>query len=143
MIRYLVDTNVISNATKPEPSPRLAEWWMAQPSEALFVASLTLAEIQRGILLLPAGRKRRSLEDWFVGEAGPHRLFAGRILAFDDVASGFWARLMAEGTRQGRPRNGLDMIVAATALANDCTVVTENERDFAGLTVLNPMRAAN
>ena len=53
------------------------------------------------------------------------------------------ARLMAEGTAAGRPRNPLDMIIAAVAEANDCTVVTDNEKDFAGLNIVNPLRAAN
>jgi len=71
---------------------------------------------------------------------GPQALFAGRVLPFDDRAALVWARLMAEGTRSGRPRSALDMMIAAIAEANDCTLVTDNERDFAGLKVFNPMR---
>jgi len=67
-------------------------------------------------------------------------LFAGRILAFDEKAGLFWAGLMAEGNAAGRPRSGLDMIIAAIAGANDCIVVTDNDKGFAGVQVLNPTR---
>jgi len=57
-----------------------------------------MAEIWRGILQMPAGKRQRDLEDWFQGAEGPQHLFAGRVLAFDDQAGLIWARLMAEGT---------------------------------------------
>jgi predicted nucleic acid-binding protein len=66
-------------------------------------------------------------------------LFAGRVLPFDEKAALIWASLMAEGTARGQPRSGLDMIIAAIAEANDCVVVTGNEKHFAGLKVLNPL----
>jgi toxin FitB len=138
--RFLLDTNIISDATKPAPSRHLAAWFAAQPDATLHVSVLTVAEIDRGIRELPAGRRRRALESWFAGPEGPGKLFAGRILPFDERAAAVWARLMAEGRRAGRPRSALDMIVAATALAHDCTIVTGNERDFVGLPVFNPLR---
>ena len=62
------------------------------------------------------------------------------ILSFDEQAGLIWARLMAGGRAAGRPRSALDMIVAAVAEANGCLVATDNERDFAGLPIVNPMR---
>jgi toxin FitB len=140
--RYLLDTNIISNLTKPAPSETLVAWMAEQADEDLFIASLTLAELRRGVLEQPAGRRRRALERWFAGPDGPPALFAGRVLAFDEPAALSWARLMAEGTAAGRPRSALDMIVAAVAEAHDCLVVTDNERDFAGLPIINPVRHA-
>jgi toxin FitB len=140
--RYLLDTNIISNATKPAPSGTLVAWMAERADESMFISSLTVAEIRRGILEKPAGKKRRELESWFAGPEGPQALFAGRVLPFDETAALIWARLMAEGTGTGRPRSALDMIVAAVAEANDCVVVTDNERDFAELAFVNPMRAA-
>ncbi len=64
----------------------------------------------------------------------------GRVLAFDERAAFAWADLMAEGRSKGRPRNPLDMIIASIAQANDCVIVTDNERYFTGLKTLNPMR---
>ncbi len=143
MTRYLLDTNIISNVVKPTPSAALMSWMAAQADEDLFIASLTIAEIRRGGLERPAGRKRRELESWFFGRMGPQALFSGRVLPFDENAALVWARLMAEGTAAGRPRSALDMIIAAIAEANDCVVATDNEKDFAGLTIVNPIRGAN
>ena len=140
MIRYLLDTNIISNVVKPQPSETLLSWWAGQRDEALFIASLTVAEIRRGILEMPRGKKRDALDVWVAGADGPQALFAGRILSFDDKAAMIWARLMADGKAAGLPRSGLDMIIAAIAGANDCVVVTDNEKDFAGVQFINPMR---
>ena len=142
MKRYLLDTNIISNVVKPTPSASLLDWMAEQRDDALFIASLTVAEIRRGVLEKPAGRKREALDAWFAGPEGPQALFAGRILPFDDRAGLIWARLMADGKIAGRPRSGLDMIVAAVAEANNCVVVTDNEKDFDGLQFVNPLRGA-
>src|SRR6202045_1172340 len=129
-MHYLLDTNIISDIAKPAPSESLLAWMSEQNDEDLFIASLTVAEIRRGVLEKPAGKKRDQLEAWFSGPEGPQALFSGRVLPFDEKAGLVWARLMAEGRTKGRPRNALDMIVAAIAEANDCTIVTDNEKDF-------------
>ena len=91
MSRSLLDTNIISNVTKPVPSEGLVAWMAEQADEDLFISSLTVAEIRRGILEKPAGKRRRELERWFSGPEGPQALFAGRVLSF---------------RREGRPRLG-------------------------------------
>jgi len=139
--RYLLDTNIISNVTKPTPSEPLVAWMALQADESLFISSWTVAEIYRGVLEKPAGKKRRELERWFAGPEGPQALFAGRVLPFDEQAGLIWAKLMAEGTARGRPRSALDMLIASIAQANDCVVVTDNEQHFAGLEIINPLRA--
>ena len=142
MTRYLLDTNIIGNVVKPQPSESLLSWMSMQRDEDLFIASLTVAEIRRGILEKPRGKKRDALDQWFSGPEGPQALFAGRILSFDDKAGLIWARLMAEGKTAGKSRSVLDMIIAAVAGANECVVVTDNEKDFVGLKVVNPIRGA-
>jgi predicted nucleic acid-binding protein len=138
--RYLLDTNVISNVTKPVRSPSLITWLAEQIDTDLYISTLTLGEIQRGILEKPAGRKRDELEAWFAGPEGPQALFAGRVLPFDERASLIWARLMADGKSSGKPRSAFDMVIAAVAEANGCVIVTDNEKDFAGLGFVNPLR---
>ena len=140
MAPVFLDTNIISNIVKPEPSDSLLRWMAERNDKDLFIASLTLAEIRRGILDKPRGKKRDALEAWFTGAEGPQALFDGRILPFDDKAALIWARLMAEGKSAGRPRSALDMIIAAVAGANECVVVTDNEKDFAGIQLVNPVR---
>ncbi|MDN7180045.1 type II toxin-antitoxin system VapC family toxin [Caballeronia sp. SEWSISQ10-4 2] len=140
-MRYLLDTNIISNVTKPSPSESLLMWMAQQNDEDLFIASLTVAEIRRGLLEKPAGKRRDQLDAWFFGPEGPQSLFAGRVLSFDESASLIWARLMADAKTGGQPRSAFDTIIAAVAEANHCVVVTDNERDFHGVETFNPIRA--
>jgi predicted nucleic acid-binding protein len=139
--RYLLDTNIISNVTKLAPSETLIAWMAKQADEDLFISSLTVAEILRGVLEKPAGKKREQLERWFAGREGPQAIFAGRVLPFDEKAGLIWARLMALGTETRQPRSPLDMIIAAIAEANDCIVVTDNQKHFGGVKSINPLRA--
>jgi len=140
--RYALDTDILSNVTKTVPSPAVLRWLESQDPGTLFVATFTLAEIERGIFQCPAGKKRTALEAWFYGADGPRQILAGRILPFDQFAATHWARIMAEGAT-GRPRSATDMIVAATAAANDCVVVTLNERHFRGaVPLINPLTAS-
>jgi hypothetical protein len=141
--RYLLDTNIISDVTKPKPSTALLAWMADQTDNDLFISALTVAEIRRGLLVKPAGKTRGLLEAWFSGPEGLQALFAGRVLPFDERAALVWAGLMADGTAKGRPRSALDMIIAAVAEANGCVVVTDNEKDFSELKFLNPLRGSS
>ena len=96
-MRYLLDTNILSNITRQVPSEPLITWMADQADQDLFIASLTIAEIWRGVLEKPAGKRRYQLKAWFAGPEGPQMLFAGRVLPFDETAGLIWARLMAEG----------------------------------------------
>jgi predicted nucleic acid-binding protein len=140
-MRFLLDTNIISNIIKPTPSEALMAWMADQADQDLYISSLTVAEIRRGVLEKPAGKRRRELEAWVSGPEGPQALFAGRVLAFDEKAALAWAKLMADGKARGRARSALDTIIAAIGEANDCIVVTDNEKDFEGVKVVNPLRS--
>lgn len=129
MTRYLLDTNIISNVIKPQPSESLLAWMAAQLDEDLFIASLTVAEILRGILEKPRGKKRDALDVWFSGPEGPQALFAGRILSFDDKAGLIWARLMAEGKAAGR-RNCSEGVMLGFARGDQGGANARVETDF-------------
>ena len=75
MTRYLLDTNIISNATKQSPSPALLAWMAEQNDIDLFISALTVAEIRRGLLEKPAGKKRAELDAWFTGPEGTASTF--------------------------------------------------------------------
>jgi toxin FitB len=142
--RYLLDTNIVSEALKPRPSAAIVEWLQGQDDTHLFIATLTVAETWRGVLTTPTGRRRRELERWFTGPLGPQALFRDRILSFDERAAIEWGRIIADGRAIGRPRSPIDMIIAATAAANGCVVVTVNERHFRDVVeFLNPMQIAS
>jgi predicted nucleic acid-binding protein len=138
----LLDTNIVSEISKPQPAPAIADWLRRQTAADLFISTLTMAEIWRGILELPIGRRRRALEVWFAGPEGPRAMFRDRIEVFVERAAFEWGRIMAEGRATGHSRSPIDMIIAATAIANNCVVVTANERYFEGaVEFLNPLRA--
>ncbi|CAH1653371.1 VapC ribonuclease Y4jK [Hyphomicrobiales bacterium] len=138
-MRYLLDTSIIGNVTGSSPSQSLLAWLAEQDDDDLYIASLTVAEIRRGILETPAGKRRNDLEDWFGGPEGPQALFAGRVLPFDAAASLIWARMMADAKASGQPRSALARIIAAVAEANGCIVVTDNAKGFPGVEIINPM----
>jgi predicted nucleic acid-binding protein len=139
--RYLLDTNIISNPLMLRPSDSLIAWIDDQPDESLFTCTLNLAEIWSGILQLPPSKRRREMETWFTGAVGPQQFFRDRLLSFDEKAALVWGRLMSNGVKAGRPRSPVDMIVAAVAEANNCILVTDNEKHFAGLKFINPIRS--
>jgi toxin FitB len=99
--RYVLDTNIISNITKPVPSGPLIAWMAEQADADLFITSLTVAEVWRGVLEKPAGRKRTRLETWFSGPDGPQALFAGRVLPFEERARPDMGSTDGRGKEQG------------------------------------------
>jgi predicted nucleic acid-binding protein len=123
-VTYLVDANVLSEATKPSPDAR-AMAWLREHERNLVVDPIILGEIRFGILLMPAGRRRKRLQAWF--DEGVRRI----TCVSWDVAVGLrWAKLLADLRVAGRSMPIKDSLVAATALANDLVVVTRNRRDF-------------
>jgi hypothetical protein len=138
--RFLLDTNIVSDAVKPSPSVALARWFADHPPASLFISAMTLAELEFGIERLVPGGRRSALERWFSGPDGPPAAFAGRILHVDERVASAWATLMAAGELRGQPRSPIDTIIAATAVVADCIVVTDNTRDFPDVETINPLR---
>jgi len=135
---YLLDTNIPSELVRPKPSPCVLKWLDAQEEESLFICVVTLGEIKKGITLLPAGKRRKFLEDWYIDELLPW--FEGRILSVSAPVAERWGEL--DGLRQleGNPLNTADGMIAATAFEHGLTLVTRNINDFVGLGVsmINP-----
>ena len=114
--------------------------WRNSTERDLYISSLAVAEIQRGVLEKPAGRRKQQLEAWFAGPEGPQAHFAGRGLLFNEKSGLVWAKLMADGKARGRPRSALDTIIAAVAEANECVIVTDNEKNSEGIQIINPLK---
>ncbi|MEO5959764.1 MAG: PIN domain-containing protein [Opitutaceae bacterium] len=131
---YLVDANVLSEATKRVPEAAAIEWLRKHERE-IAVDPIILGEIQFGILLLPKGKRRQRLERWFAEGVG-------RIHCLPwEAATGLrWAKLLAALRAAGNAMPIKDSMIAATALAHGLTVVTRNRRDFAkaGVRMVNP-----
>ena len=137
---WLLDTNVICEPTRRAPSPRVVEWLRSVPSSACHASVITLGEIRRGILRLPAGTRRRKLEKWKREEFQP--AFADRILPIGEEEIAAWAEMLAGMEKRGRSMPAIDSLIAATALTRDLTIATRNTEDFAysGARVFNPWR---
>jgi predicted nucleic acid-binding protein len=133
-----VDANVLSEATKPAPDTQVVDW-LARHESRLVVNPVILGEIHFGILLLPAGARRRRLEAWF-REGISH----ADCLPWDAATGLRWAELLADLRRAGEAMPVKDSLIAATALQHGLTVVTRNVRDFrkARVKVLHPFRQA-
>ncbi len=134
----LVDTNVVSEPTKPVPNGRVLAWLDRQPRETLFLAATSFAESLAGIASLPAGRRKHHLAATF--DKLIHELFSNRILPFDDQAATAYASVIADARNKGYTISIADGQIAAIAAAHGFTVATREVEPFvaAGIPVLNP-----
>jgi toxin FitB len=136
-VSYLIDTNIISEVRKGDRcDPHVSAWYASVADDDLFLSTLVLGEIRKGIELArprdPA--KAAALERWL---RQVEAAFHGRVLGIDNAVSDQWGRMSAV-----RPVPVIDGLLAATAVTNSLTLVTRNDRDIAGLgaMVLNPFR---
>jgi toxin FitB len=133
-LAYLIDANVLSEATKPDPSPAVLDW-LRRNERDLVVDPIILGEIRFGILLLSRSRRREALERWF--DDGARRM---HCLPWTRQAGLRWVELLANLRRCGRAMPIKDSLIAATALVHRLTVATRKVEDFrkAGVKVFDP-----
>jgi toxin FitB len=135
-VTYLLDTNVVSVLRrKGRVEPRVADWFSRAPASELFISVVSVLEIEIGVLRLERkdpeqGALLRRWKNEWVGPA-----FEGRVLLVDEAVSDACAHLHVPD-----PRPVLNSLIAATAIVRRLTLVTRNERDFAGMpvAVINP-----
>lgn len=134
----LLDTNVISEAMRPQPDRNVLAWLDAQAVESLYLSTVSLAELLLGIESLPAGKRRRALaaalDEQIIA------LFGERILTFDLRAAKAYASIVTRARRQGHPMAVADAQIAAIAASRQFSVATRDEAPFqaAGVPVINP-----
>lgn len=129
-MNYLLDTNVVSEWTKPNPNPGVVAWLSEVDEDRVHLSVVTLAELRRGIERLPAGGRRMRLDEWLRQELVPR--FEGRIIPIDEAVAESWGRVVARRDAAGRPIGTMDAFIAATAECHGLTLVTRNLADFAG-----------
>ena len=127
-MNYLLDTNVLSEVTKPRPDAQVLTWLSSRISSSLFVSVVSIAEIRKGVLMLPAGRKRQSLEQWLENDLCS--AFSGRILPLGEEEMMAWSFLQADGEKRGLRMPAMDSLIAATARCHALAIVTRNTGDF-------------
>lgn len=141
MTGYLLDTNVPSELTRERPDPRVVMWLKAQPAKTLFLSAVTIGEIRRGLVVLPASRRRSDLESWFHNDL--LNWFRDRILPLTHSVADRWGTLDGQSQMKGSPLNTADGMIAATAAEHSLTLVTRNIKDFSdlGVDLFNPWEA--
>lgn len=132
---YLLDTNILSELTKPKPNPRVLAWFAATPSDALHISVITLGELRSGVERMPDSKRRESIRLWL--EQTLADWLGDRALPVSAAVADRWGRLTAQVKR---PLPAIDSLLAATALSHNLRIVTHNTRDFAlpGVDVVDP-----
>ena len=139
-MRYLLDTNVLSEPARPQPDSNVVAWLEAQSQMDLVLSVLTLGELGKGVERLASGARRDRLRQWL--DVDLPRRFRDRVLPVDERVARAWGRLSASGEEEGRRLPVIDGLLLATAAVHNLTFITRNERDCAdrGVPLLNPWR---
>jgi predicted nucleic acid-binding protein len=135
-VKYLLDTNVVSELQKTRCDPRVRDFIEAIPTEELYVSSITLGELSYGVEKLPSGKKKHDLTIWLYAKLP--EWFHERVLSLDTDTWIEWGRIRANA---GRTMPVIDMLIAAAAITHHMTLVTRNIKDFEdieGIILINP-----
>lgn len=133
----MLDTCVLSELVKSSPDAKVLKWFEARKPHELCISSMTLGELQRGVNRLAPSKRRSVLTSWLEKiESG----FEDRVLAYDAKVAKVWAQMTVDAEASGKSIAAFDSIIAATARAYGCKLVTRNVRDFtnAGVETINP-----
>lgn len=133
----LLDTNVLSALMQERPDRKVVDWLDGEPRSSIWTTSVTILEVQFGLEILAAGRKRARLIETF--DALLEKM-SRRIVAFDSEAAPLAGVLMATRQKKGRPQDLRDTMIAAIALAHRAALATRNTSHFedAGVRLINP-----
>ena len=139
-MRYLLDTNVISELVARQPDPAVLTWIEALDQTAIYLSVITIGEIHRGIERPPESAKRDRLRAWLTEDLLVR--FADRIVPIDVGVMMAWGSMVARLISEGRPLSAMDSLIAAQAIHHGYSLVTRNESDFrdTGVNVMNPWR---
>lgn len=137
-MRYLLDTNILSELVRPQPDPGVVNWVLAHADPLYHLSVVSLSELQFGISRLPPGQRRDRMQAWLAHDLSQR--FADRCLGVDEAVALRCGQLRADRQTRGAPLHVADGLIAATAAIHDLVLVTRNIRDFVGLDLqlLNP-----
>ena len=138
----VLDTNVLSETMRPQPASQVLAWLDGLDQLPVYVSSVTQAEMLLGVALMPAGKRRTTLETKVAALFSQH--FANRCLPFDAQAAPHYARIVSRLQKEGKRISTEDGQIAAVACSRGFSLATRNVSDFAGiadLEVINPWDA--
>jgi len=133
---YLIDTNILSELARARPDEQVIAW-LRENEQALYVSSITIGELRRGIETLAAGKRKTDLQTWLVSIC---KRMDGRVLSFNTSTAHVWGQLVSAWEKKGITVPSLDSQIAAIAHRHSLTIVTRNTSDFqhTGIKLLNP-----
>ncbi|MFY9694959.1 MAG: type II toxin-antitoxin system VapC family toxin [Xanthobacteraceae bacterium] len=137
-MKWLLDTNVLSESIRPDPNRKVLAWIAAHPGEELAISLMTVAELRAGVAALGGASRQRSFDAWLRAYVVPN--FGERTLPVTLEILVDWIQLSRQLNARGRPKAAADLLIASTARTHDLTLVTRNFRDFAdtGVVVYDP-----
>jgi toxin FitB len=141
-LKYLLDTNVVSEWVKPRPNADVVRWLAAVDEDAVYLSVVTFGELGQGIAEMAPGRRQQELKSWLDHDL--YLRFERRILPIDYRVARAWSILVAQGRKSGRMINPMDAFLAATAEVHSLTLVTRNAKDFLriGVPLFDPWNPA-
>ena len=140
-MRFLLDTCAISEFVKLAPNQGVLRWFAKQDELALYLTTVTLGELKRGIAKLDNGKRKKFLQTWLTENV--IKRFGDRILPLGLDVCLRWGEMQAQLEKQDKPMPAIDGLIAATALQHQLTLVTRNTRDMeaSGAALFNPWSA--
>ena len=135
---YLLDTCVVSELVKSNPNPKVISWVNSRHEEDIFLSSITIGEIQKGISRLPESSKKDELQEWL--ERQLIERFPRRVLGIDLKVARKWGEIQALSEKSGVKMPVIDSLIASIGVVHNLTVVTRNTRDMeaSGVGLFNP-----
>jgi hypothetical protein len=127
-LKYLLDTDIVSQYKKLPPNPRVDAWMQRTDDSEMYISDITYAELWYGIHLLPAGKRRTDLENWVEGDL--YMQFFNRVVGVGLGVAERYGSLMARAQKKGFSPSAMDTLIAAIAVDNGMVVATLNRRDF-------------
>ncbi|ETR70184.1 MAG: PilT protein domain-containing protein [Candidatus Magnetoglobus multicellularis str. Araruama] len=137
-MNFLLDTCVISELIKPQQNKKVIDWINSCSEGTLFLSSLTIGEIQKGISKLPVSKKKSKLQNWLAQSL--FERFERKILPIDYIVAQKWGEILSSSEKKGFRLPAIDSLIAATAIVNNMTLVTRNINDmvYSGVSLYNP-----
>ena len=136
-MKYLIDTCVISELMKSQPNVDVINFLQSIDESKIYISSMTIGELHKGIQKLPESKRRSELLLWI---DSVEEEFEDKILGFNKEVSIIWGQLMAQLENRGYRMSAFDSIICATSLYNNCCLITRNVKDFekSGIEIINP-----
>ncbi|NJN16126.1 MAG: type II toxin-antitoxin system VapC family toxin [Oscillochloris sp.] len=141
-MKYLLDTNVISELISKQPNRAVLDWLDQLDPQAVYLSAITLGEIRKGIEKLPLSERRATVMQWL--ETDLLIRFAGKIADLNTAVMLTWGEMVGQLELAARPMPAIDSLIAAIVRQGNFVLVTRNDADFqhTGITVMNPWKQA-